>query len=253
MGQTDISWPTRPEGITFVGRFPDSGLQQLAELLRVDERSQWYELIQPPETPGLIEAQLPDYDHEAEIAAVPDEPTDEYRQQALDYVEAVLETRERLRPESLRLVSDLPDGIGRTTSRYWVRYHTTDAMPERTNDLPKSGAKTIDHGKYLFFTPDETRVLENIIVDQFQSRPFSSAKVPTIPHRREEAVLCLYYQDDRYRVDLRETYQNEPEDDTYDVASPFNPDQPVIKPRGFKTDAATRRGEYSDRFKQTSK
>lgn len=252
MGQTDISWPTRPEGITSVGRFSDAALQQLADLLRADERSQWYELIQPPETPGPTEAQLPDYDHEAEIAAVPDQPTDAYRQQALDYVEAVIETRERLCPDSLRLISELPDGIGRRTSRHWVWYHTTDAMSERTHDRPKSAAETTDHGKYLFFTPDETRVLENIVVDQFQSRPFSSAKVPTIPNRREEAVLCLYYQDDRYRGELRETYQNEPEDDTYGVASPFDPDQSVIKPRGFKTDAATRRGEYSDRFKRTS-
>jgi hypothetical protein len=65
------------------------------------EEFQWYEMIQPPETPGPTEAQLPDYDHEAEIAAVPDQPTDAYRQQALDYVEAVIETRERIRPDSL--------------------------------------------------------------------------------------------------------------------------------------------------------
>jgi hypothetical protein len=123
-------------------------------------------------------------------------------------------------------------------------------MQERTDDRPKSLAQTIDHGKYLFFTPDETGVLEEIVVEQFQSRPFSSAKVHTVPNRKPDAVLCLYYSDDRYRIDLRETYQNEPEEDTCEVASPYDPDQPTIKPRGFKTDAATRRNEYSDEFKQ---
>jgi len=252
MNPADVSWPTAPTGIAPVGQFSDSRLQDLARLLQDGASSQWFDLVKPPETPHPTVTKGPDYDHEEELAATPEEPTDNYRQQALEYVEGVIEARDSVRPDSLKPVSDLPDCISRTTSRPWVWYHTTDEIQERTDDRPKSLAQTIDHGKYLFFTPDETGVLEDIVVEQFQSRPFSSAKVPTVPNRKPDAVLCLYYSDDRYRIDLRETYQNEPEEDTYEVASPYEPNQPTIKPRGFKTDAATRRNKYSDEFKEAS-
>lgn len=252
MNQTDVSWPTAPTGIAPVGRVSDPELRELARLLREDSTSQWFERVKPPKNPHPTVTKLPDYDHEEELAAVPEEPTENYRKQALEYVEGVIEARDSVRPDSLQSASELPDGISRSTSRGWVWYHTTDSIQERTDDRPRSLAETTDHGKYLFFTPDDTGVLEDIIVEQFQSRPFDSAKVPTILNRKPDAVLCLYYSDDRYRADLRETYQNEPEDDTYGVASPYNPEQPIIKPRGFKTDSATRRNEYSDEFRQES-
>ena len=252
MDQADVSWPTAPTGVAPVGRISDPALRDLAGLIQEDGTSQWFEMVKPPKKPHPTVTKGPDYDHEEELAAVPKEPTENYRQQALKYVEGVIEARDTVRPDSLQPASELPEGISRSTSRHWVWYHTTDNIQERTDDRPRSLAQKTDHGKYLFFTPDETGVLEDIVIEQFQSRPFGSAKIPTIPSRKPDAVLCLYYSDDRYRADLRETYQNEPEDDTYGVASPYNPDQPTIKPCGFKTDDATRRNEYSDEFKQAS-
>lgn len=251
MDQTEIPWPTAPTGLAPMRRVSDPGLRDLARLIQEND-DRWFEQVKPPKVPHPTVAKGPNYDHEEELAAVPEEPTDSYRQQALEYVKAVIKARETVRPDSLQSDSELSDSISRSTSRYWVRYHTTDQMQERTEDRPQSAAQTIDHGKYLFFTPDETSVLEEIVVEQFHSRPFGSAKVPTIPHRKSDAVLCLYYPDDRYRADLREMYQNEPKNDTYGVASPYDPDQPMIKPRGFKTDTATRRNEYSDQFKEAS-
>lgn len=199
-----VSWPTRPTGITSVGHLVDSALLEIADLLEADQRPQWFEMVRPPETPNPTVAQLPDYDHEAELAAVPEEPTDAYRKPALDYFKAVIEARANVRPDSLRSMSEVPDGIKRRTTRPWVWYRTGNDVPERGDDRPESEAKTTDHGKYLFFTPGETRVLEDIVIEQFQVRPFNVAKVTSILNRREDAVLCLYYQDDRYRADLRE-------------------------------------------------
>lgn len=243
------SWPTSPTGIRSVGQLYDGELIALADALRHNE-GEWFEWIQSPESPGPWEDMAPDYDHEAELAAVPDTPSEEYRQQALDYVEAVLAAREDIRPDSLRPLDDLPTDLVRRTTQAWVWYSATNDRGPVEDDRPVSLASTTDHGKYLFFTPDEASALEKIVIAEFKKRPFGRAKLPTIPCRKPEAVLCLYYSDDRYRRDLRETYQNEPEDETYDLASPYDPDSPVIMPRGFKTNEATRRGEYSEEFEQ---
>jgi len=250
--QEGIVWPTPPIGIRSVSPFDDATLEQLLGSLKKNDTEDWFELVQSPENPSPLEAQLPDYDHDAELAAVPAELTEEYREQAIEYIGAVIEVREKVRPDSLRPVSELPEGISRFTSRHWVWYRVNDQMGEREDDQPRSLANTTDHGKYLFFTPDETGVLERIVVEQFLDQPFTSAKVPTEPNRRDDAVLCLYYSDDRYRSNLRERYQNEPEDDTYGVASPYDPESPTIMPRGFKTDDATRRNEYSDKYRNSS-
>jgi hypothetical protein len=243
------SWPISPTGIRSVGQLHDGELIALADDLRYDE-GEWFEWIHPPESPRPWDGMAPDYDHEAELAAVPDTPTEEYRQQALDYVEAVLAAREDVRPDSLRPLDDLPTGIVRRTTQAWIWYSATNDRGSVEDDRPVSLASTTDHGKYLFFTPDKANALEEIVIEEFQKRPFGRAKLPTIPYRKSEAVLCLYCSDDRYRRDLRETYQNEPGDETYDLASPYDPDSQVIMPRGFKTDEATRRGEYSEEFKQ---
>lgn len=242
-------WPTPQTGIRSVGQLYDRALVNLAGSLRNDE-GKWFDQMRPPESTGPWEDMEPDYDHEAELAAVPENPTEKYRQQALDYVEAVLAARENVRPDSLRSLDDLPIGIVRRTTRAWVWYSATSDRGTVEDDRPVSLASTEDHGKYLFFTPDEASALEEIVIEQFQKRPFGSAKLPTIPYRKSETVLCLYYSDDRYRRDLRETYQNESEEETYDLASPYDSDAPVIMPRGFKADEATRRGKYSDEFEQ---
>jgi len=246
-----VSWPSTPTGIAIGRQASDLGLRELARMLREKDNSQWFERVKPSQKSHDTYSKLPNYDREVELAAVPNEPTENYRQQALEYVDKVIKARHSVRPDSLQSVFELPNGISRSTRRQWVWYYTTDRIQERTDDRPQNLANIEEKGKYLFFTPDACGVLERIIIEQFQSRPFESAKIPTIPNRQEDAVLCLYYSDDRYRADLRETYQNEPEDDTYGVASPHNPERPIIKPRGFKTDSATRLDEYSDELRES--
>jgi hypothetical protein len=141
MNQADVSWPTAPTGIAPVGRVSDPELRELARLLREDSTSEWFERVKPPKNPHPTVTKLPDYDHEEELAAVPEEPTESYRQQALEYVEGVIEARDSVRPDSLQSASELPDGISRSTSRQWVWYHTTDSIQERTDDRPRSLAE----------------------------------------------------------------------------------------------------------------
>ena len=138
MNQADVSWPPTPTGIAPVGRVSDPELRELARLLREDSTSEWFERVKPPKNPHPTVTKLPDYDHEEELAAVPEEPTENYRQQALEYVEGVIEARDSVRPDSLQSASELPDGISRSTSRGWVWYHTTDSIQERTDDRPRS-------------------------------------------------------------------------------------------------------------------
>lgn len=89
MNQADVSWPTAPTGIAPVGRVSDPELRELARLLREDSTSEWFERVKPPKNPHPTVTKLPDYDHEEELAAVPEEPTESYRQQALEYVEGL--------------------------------------------------------------------------------------------------------------------------------------------------------------------
>jgi hypothetical protein len=148
-------------------------------------------------------------------------------------------------------LDELPIYIARRTSREWVWYSATNERGPVEDDRPDSLASSTDRGKYLLFTPDEASVLEEIVVEQFQKRPFESAKLPAIPNRKSDAVLCLYYSEDRYRIDLREAYQNDPEDETYDLASPYDPESPIVMPRGLKTNEATHQNEYSDKFERS--
>ena len=163
----------------------------------------------------------------------PDELSDEYRERVLEYVNNCTEYREEIRPDSLRELSNLPNKIDRTTAGGWVFYYSGLDVD---HDRPESEADTCEQGKYLFFTPETARELEKIIVEQLQQRPYRAAKIPTKPAKKEDWVLCLYQDDNRYWYDLREKYHN----------------PPVIRFRGFKTDAQTRRNEYSDRFKNSS-
>lgn len=164
---------------------------------------------------------------------VPDEATDEYRERALEYVTNCIEYREEIRPDSLRELGDLPDKIDRTTVGGWVYYSSGYDVE---HDSPESDANTYDHGKYLFFTPETAQELEKIVVEQFQQRPYQAAKIPTKLNKKEDWVLCLYQNDNRYWYDLRGEYHN----------------PPTIRFRGFKTDAETRRNEYSEKFKNSS-
>ncbi|MBX0303720.1 hypothetical protein [Haloarcula salinisoli] len=164
----------------------------------------------------------------------PKEPSDEYRERALAYVSDCIEHRKAIRPDSLRSLESLPDQIQRITNGGWVYYR--NGNQDVDHDVPESEADESDHGKYLFFAPEDARRLENIVVEQFQRRPFRAAKLPTKPAKQEDWVLCLYQGDNRYWYELREEYR----------------DPPTVRFRGFKTDNATRRGEYSDRFREVT-
>lgn len=161
----------------------------------------------------------------------PSEPTEEFRKAVISYIDECISYRDEIRPNSLRERTELPEDINRTTVGGWVWYRNGNENVE--HDLPESNAKTKEGGKYLFFSPNEARILEDIILDEFQRRPFNIAKVPTITGKQEDWVLCLYQNDNRYWYDLREEYHNPPK----------------VRFRGFKTNAATSRGEYSERFR----
>lgn len=216
-------WPESPPGVGDARRFHDAELNSLIERVR-DGDPGWFEVATPPDEAPDVEG-LPEFlqedilaDYQEDISTAPEEPNEDYRRQVLEYLEAVQAARTKVRPGSLTLIDEVPDGITRTTEDRWVFYHSTEELEPREDDKPRSAAETREYGKYLFFTAKETGVLERIVFEQFQSRPFEAAKVPTAPNRDGDAVLCLYYDDDRYNNDLRSTYQ----------------DEPVIMPRGFK-------------------
>jgi len=93
----------------------------------------------------------------ADKDAVPAEPSAEYRERVLEYVTECITYRERIRPESLRELDELPDGISRTTAGGWVWYRNGSEGVE--HDQPASEANTEQSGKYLFFAPGEARAL----------------------------------------------------------------------------------------------
>jgi hypothetical protein len=148
---------------------------------------------------------------------IPAEPTAEYRERALEYVNNCIAYREDIRPDSLREWGDLSERIDRVTVGNWVQYFSGYDVE---HDSPESDADTLEHGKYLFFSPDSARELEDIVIEQFQQRPYRAAKIPTKPGKDEDWVLCLYQNDNRYWYDLRGEYHN----------------PPTVRFRGFKTE-----------------
>lgn len=177
--------------------------------------------------------QLPQLTKHVPDDETPDVLTAEYREKALEYVKTCREYKDTLRPDTLCDPDDLPEKIGRRTSASWVHYRSGY---EVEHDKSEEKASTHEPGKYLFFAPDFALRLERVVAEQLQQRPFQSAKICTKPAQKEDWVLCLYQEDDRYYKPLREEYH----------------DPPTIRLRQFKTNAQTRRNEYSDQFKNTS-
>ena len=161
-----------------------------------------------------------------------DSPSEEWRESALSYLEECINYRDKIRPDSLRSREELPELVRRTTIGGWVWYNFTGSVE---HSRPESDADTHDHGKYLFFTPEEAKELEDIVLEEFETRPYKSAKIPTILGKQEDWVLVLYQEDNRYWYDVRGAHHNPPR----------------VRFRGFKTDSATRRGEYSEQFEQS--
>jgi len=87
-------------------------------------------------------------------------------------------------------------------------------------------------GKYLFFNENKERLIE-IAKKEIENHDFHVAKVSnTLRGSNTEHVLCLYYKDDSRKNELADRNKHE-----YDV-----------KYRYWKSDAATRKGEYSQEF-----
>ena len=212
--------PEPPAGVTNLHSQPgvesDGGLLMLQETLESEL---------PVDVFDRLTQYLPEED-------IPEEPSAEYRQRALEYVTDCISYRQEIRPDSLSEHTELPEKINRVTAGGWVQYFSKyDTEHER----PESDADTHEAGKYLFFTPDDVRSLENILIEQLKQRPYSMAKVPTKLGKKEDWVLCLYQEDNRYWYDLREEYH----------------DPPAVRFRGFKTNTKTRQGQYSDRFESS--
>jgi len=182
-----------------------------------------------------LEAGLPD-DVFSDLSQWTDSMNDEmapqpeaYRERALSYVSECIDYRETIRPDSLRTSDKLPEEVGRVTAGGWVWYHSDY---EVEHDRPASDAKDDEAGKFLLFAPGVARDLEDIALDEFPHRPYQMAKLPTKTGKREDWVLCLYQGDNRYWYDVRDAHH----------------DPPKVRFRGYKTNAATKRGEYSEQF-----
>lgn len=108
---------------------------------------------------------------------------------------------------------------------YWEKFYS----PEEPNYKIK--------GKYLFFSMDR-RVLIKIAKREISKGPFHRAKTQmsglndAVPGTGKDYVLCLYYKDDSKKYELADKYQ----------------EKDGVRYRYWKSDAATRRGEYSEEF-----
>ena len=117
------------------------------------------------------------------------------------------------------------DEIRSRSDGYWERFFS----PEEPDYEIK--------GKYLFFSMDRERLVR-IAKEEIADGPFHEAKThapgmnDAIRGTGEEYVLCLYYKDDSKKHELAEKYR----------------DQDGIKYRYWKSNEATRRGEYSEEF-----
>jgi hypothetical protein len=90
-------------------------------------------------------------------------------------------------------------------------------------------------GKYLFFSVDR-ELLVKIAVEELESGNFHHAKIPMVGKNvSPEYVLCLYYKDDSRKHELASKYRN----------------LEGVRYRYWKSDEATRKGEYSEQFLQS--
>jgi hypothetical protein len=215
-----LNQPTPPDGVINVHRHPTSLSDGALVSIHEDLQS------------GLTDDLYKRLTEFIEASSLPDK-TPDYRDQVLKYLEDSIAYRDSIRPNGLRGLGDLPDMIGRTTTGGWVHYHNGHDVD---HDIDENEADTVESGKYLFFSPDDTQALEDIIVEQFAERPFPHAKISTIPAKKQDWVLCLYQDDNRYWFPLRSAYH----------------DPTTVRFRGFKTNEATRKNEYSDKSRQST-
>ncbi|HEX8203068.1 MAG TPA: hypothetical protein VF590_21505 [Isosphaeraceae bacterium] len=111
-------------------------------------------------------------------------------------------------------------GIRRQCDGYWEWFATVDPPPYAIA------------GKYLFFSPERENLVA-IALEELRAGAFHRAKtqMPGMKHG-EDYVLCLYYRDDSRKRELAAKYRG----------------RASVRYRYWKTDEATRRGEYSEQF-----
>jgi hypothetical protein len=87
-------------------------------------------------------------------------------------------------------------------------------------------------GKYLFFHEDKNKLIE-IARNEIENHDFHKAKVNEhLLEGQTEHVLCLYYKDDSRKYELAER----------------NKQEYGVKYRYWKSNEATRKGQYSEEF-----
>lgn len=152
---------------------------------------------------------------------------DDLEEVVSNYLESLAVYREHCRPDSLRSTDELPEGVQRDSGAGWIYYYGSYSH-EQAKEL---GDAQRGRGKYLFFSP-VARLLENIVLQEFENRPFNRAKIVAEPSKKDDYVLCLYSGDNRYARELRDDYSN----------------VPGLKYRSFKFDSDTAAGNYSEEF-----
>lgn len=109
------------------------------------------------------------------------------------------------------------------TDSHWEWFMRTDPPPYGIT------------GKYLFFSA-ERDLLVKIAVEELENSGFHHAKIPKVGKNiSPEYVLCLYYKDDSRKHELASKYRN----------------RVGVRYKYWKSDEATLRGEYSERFLQS--
>ena len=86
-------------------------------------------------------------------------------------------------------------------------------------------------GKYLFFSEDQQKLVD-LAESEVANHGFFRAKISTTGN--PDFVLCLYWMDDSRKNELAQRHSGT-----------------GVKYRYWKSDAATRRGEYSQQHKES--
>lgn len=113
------------------------------------------------------------------------------------------------------------DPVIRSSDGYWEHFRSSEAPPYAIT------------GKYLFFSPERDRLV-GVVEDAIKTAGFHRGKVSCTETVKadEDHALCLYYSDDSRKRELASTFGK----------------RPGIRYRYWKSDKATRAGEYSEEF-----
>jgi hypothetical protein len=114
--------------------------------------------------------------------------------------------------------------IKQSQDKYWIRFGDPEQSSSYTGDLA---------GKYLFFSKEQQPLID-IAKNEIENHGFEVAKVSQ-DNRSGDFVLCLYWEADIRGYELRDRYM----------------DVPDIKYRWWKSNADTRAGKYSERFRNS--